>query len=78
MKLFLLTQNVNNNYNTYDACVVCAQSKEEAVKIHPDGETLDWDRNGSWATKDLVECVEIGIANQAQGKGVILASYNPG
>lgn len=78
MKLFLLTQNANIDYDTYDSCVVCAENKEDAVKIHPDGFTLDWDRNGSWVTKDLVECIEIGVANPNQKEGVILSSFNAG
>ena len=38
MNIYLLTQDVNVDYDTYDAAIVCAESEEEAVKIHPDGE----------------------------------------
>lgn len=34
-KLYLLTQTVNNGYDTYDSCVVCADSEEEARYISP-------------------------------------------
>jgi len=35
MKLYLLEQTVNNGYDTYDSCIVCAESEEEAKRIHP-------------------------------------------
>lgn len=41
MKLFLLSQNSVNGYDTYDSCVVVAESEELARQIHPDGGTLE-------------------------------------
>ena len=38
MKLFIISQDVNTDYATYSDAVVCAESEEEARKIHPDGE----------------------------------------
>ena len=38
MNLYLLTQDVNMGWDTYDSAIVCAESEEEAVKIHPNGE----------------------------------------
>lgn len=37
MKIYLLTQNETVSYNTYVSCVVVAESKEMARKIHPTG-----------------------------------------
>lgn len=34
-KIYLLTQNQNTGYDTYDGVVVVADSEEEAKKIHP-------------------------------------------
>lgn len=34
-KLYLLTQTVNNGYDTHDSCVVCAENEEEARRISP-------------------------------------------
>lgn len=34
-KLYLLTQDKNNSYDTYDSAVVCANSEEEAKQVHP-------------------------------------------
>jgi len=35
MKLYLITQNVVDGYDTYDSAVVAAESPEDARKIHP-------------------------------------------
>ena len=40
MNLYLLTQDVNMDWDTYDSVIVCAESEEEAVKIHPNGDFL--------------------------------------
>jgi len=37
MKLWLLSQDKNNDYDTYDSCVVVAENEEDAKSIHPDG-----------------------------------------
>lgn len=42
MKLYLISQKVNNDYDTYDSAVVVAKDEEEAKKIHPDGDTFDY------------------------------------
>lgn len=36
MKLYLLTQDVNNGYDTYDSCVVIADNEDTARKITPE------------------------------------------
>ena len=35
MKLYLISQSVNNDYDTYSDAVVCAENEEEARKICP-------------------------------------------
>ena len=35
MKLYLISQDVNNGYGTYDSAVVAAKSPSDAKKIHP-------------------------------------------
>ena len=35
MKLYLIGQNINCGYDTYDSAVVIATSEEEARRIHP-------------------------------------------
>lgn len=76
MNLYLLTQDVNMDWDTYDSVIVCAESEEEAVKIHPDGE-YRWD--DTWAENpSLVKCRKIGVADESIEKGVVLASFNAG
>lgn len=82
MNLYLLSQEENNDYDTYDSCVVCAKSKADAIKIGPDGKPLEEELSGSWnvwaLTKEGVKCELIGKANSKQKRGVILASFNAG
>ncbi len=42
MNLYLISQNVNNDYDTYSDAVVAAWSEYEAKCIHPRGDYL-WD-----------------------------------
>lgn len=85
LKLYLLTQNDNNGYDTYDSCIVCAKDEKEAKTISPEGgifvETSG--KRGSWRTSwalrsSSITCEEIGTANGDQKKGVILSSFNAG
>ena len=81
MKLYLLAQDDNNDYDTYDSCIVCAEDEEDAKTITPDGGVYSEpvSRYTSWAkSKDNISCVEIGEANDKQVRGVILASFNAG
>lgn len=83
MKLYLLAQDDNNEYDTFDSCVVCAESEEDAKTISPNfggGEPFVEDvKYTAWAKKaSSISCVEIGVANENQKRGVILASYNAG
>ena len=64
-KLYLLEQGDNMGYDTYDSCVVCAESEDEARYIHPGGkkwndtreeygyyggrESNHWWRDDNWA-----------------------------
>ncbi len=41
MKIYLLSQNDNCGYNTYDSMVVCADSEDDAKMIMPDGGVLN-------------------------------------
>lgn len=47
MKLFYLTQEESTGYDTYDSCVVAAETPAEAVRIHPATRSFDifWDED---------------------------------
>ena len=74
MKLFKISQNENNGYDTYDSAIVCAENEEEARKIHP----ADWNSNDGWCDTEYVKVEYIGEANEIIKKGVIVSSYNAG
>lgn len=77
--LYLLTQDENTGWGTYDSCVVCAHNEEEARSIHPDGAwILGMFVNRKWATEP--ENVKVELIGEAKGQmvGVILSSFNAG
>lgn len=82
MNLYLISQDVNNGYDTYDSAIVAASSEQAAKKIHPSGNgqrtTKKVRQYDSWAGLDDVHCKFIGIAARGTKQGVILASFNAG
>ena len=83
MNLYLLWQNKNNGYDTFDSVVVSAETEEEAKNIHPygDGRPVGATRgrdDRTWAPPEHVTVNLIGIAIDGTEKGVILASFNAG
>ena len=80
MKLYLLHQNDNNNYDTYDSILVCAENEAEAKTITLTGHLFEESEEYTeWARKaSAITCKEIGEANGEQTRGVIIASYNAG
>lgn len=81
MKLYLIEQGYNNDYDTYDSAVVAAESEKEARFTHP-GEDPDWDGEdlvwGGWCHVEYVRATYIGEAAEGTNAGVILASFNAG
>lgn len=80
MKLWLLTQNVNNGYDTHDGCVVAAKTEEAARQILP-GEFMEWGSNSthSWVrTPEEVTVQLLGNAVKGTESGLILGSFNAG
>ncbi len=73
-KLWLLTQNRNRNYDTYDSCVVIADTEEEARLIEPSA----WSNRSSWVDPEYVNVEYIGKTDQVFEKSVICASFNAG
>ena len=81
MNLYLLKQDANMDWDTYDSAIVCAESEEEAIKIHPNGDVFngEWKWNNNWAKNpSQVRCQKIGVADGSVEKGVVLASFNAG
>lgn len=81
MNLYLIERDDNASYDEYISAIVCADSEEEAVKIHPGGDFFDtgWEWNDDWVKNPShVECQKIGVADESVEKGVVLASFNAG
>lgn len=81
MNLYLIERDDKASYDEYVSAIVCAESEEEAVKIHPNGEiwgtVSQWDY--TWAENpSLVKCRKIGVADESIEKGVVLDSFNAG
>ncbi len=80
MYLWLISQNENNGYDTYDSAVVVAANIMEAKKTLPGGGS--WSRRhshwASWASSpDKVTAVALGRADDPTPR-VVCASYNAG
>ena len=52
MNLYLLTQDAVRGYNTYDSCVVCAESEEEAQTMVPDTYYLEFNDKPRYQYRD--------------------------
>jgi len=86
MKLWLLTQRDNNGYDTYDSCIVAAETELDAKNIGPVNyrDEPEWDEHGkatdkysAWArSRDRVTAECIGTTEREAG--LILASFNAG
>jgi len=80
MFLYRISQDVNDDYNTYDSAVVCAESEDEARMIHPNGCSNDWDGKrepfSEWCAAEDVRVKIIGTAANNMPKGVVIASFN--
>ena len=81
MKLYHISQSVNNDYDTFSDAIVCAASEEEARNIHPGWGTDPWreDTYGTWCkSPDQVKVEYIGEAASHLVKGVICSSFHAG
>jgi hypothetical protein len=77
--LYLISQEVNRGYDTYDSAVVVASEAEEARSMHPSGE-VDVDLevcSDGWAAPNDVSVKLIGTAVEGI-EGVVCASFNAG
>lgn len=71
MNIYLISQSVNQEYDTYDAAIVAAKDSESASYMHP-----GFGGNETWTDAKNVTVQLIGTTDQEAG--VILASFNAG
>jgi hypothetical protein len=78
MDLYLVSQDVNDDWDTYDSMIVVAASEDDARSIHPNG---NWGGSfgGGWCSSPEQAKVKwIGIPRGDMKRGVVLASFNAG
>ena len=79
MNLYLLTQNEEFGYDTYDSVVVAAKTETDAKSIHPSGDDAWGYWSGCWPkSPENVDAKLIGYAVEGTPEGVILSSFNAG
>lgn len=76
LKLWLISQEENTGWDTYDSAVVAAKTEEEARLINPDGE---WNLSSAWCSSpERVHIEYLGIATEGVEPGIVLSSFNAG
>jgi hypothetical protein len=85
LSLYLISQNVNNDWDTYDSAVVAARDEDDAKHISPDPYADDdwYEREGrskflDWCHPEDVKVEYIGEASPDIARGVVCASFNAG
>jgi len=82
MNLYLISQDENYGYDTYDSAVVAADNEEAARMFHP-GFDDDYDWNGvdegtTWCDAKDVKVEFLGVAKHGTSRGYICVSFNAG
>ena len=82
MNLYLISQSVNNDYDTYDSAVVCAETAEDARLIRPDYDLeprSEHEIDTCWASPGNVDVKLIGTADSSIPKNyIVCASFSAG
>lgn len=77
MNIYKISQNVNNNWDTYDSFVVYAENEEDAKTVHrlnaPDELYPGWVSDVS-----VIKVEYLGQAKDGVVRGEILDSFNAG
>ena len=82
MNLYLISQNKESGWDTFDSAVVAATTEQTAMETHPQGiwgsGNSRWD-SSSWCSDRKYVAVEyLGEAKPVTEAGVICASFNAG
>ena len=84
MKLFLIEQDQNCAYDSYDSAVVAAPNEDAARTMHPEtGQPMkdeDWNENyGLWCNgQEHVKVRYLGEAIDGVEPGIVCSSFNAG
>ena len=79
MNIYLVEQDVNNGYDTYDAFVCFAESEDDARKMPPSSYVSEWrSLKDEWVDNPaLLKVTLLGKSDSTEAK-VVLASFNAG
>lgn len=78
LKLYLISQEENCSYDTYDAVVVAAYDEDAARKYNPDVGGWGMDYSSWCSSPSEVNVKYLGKAASGIEVGVVLASFNAG
>jgi hypothetical protein len=83
MNLYLISQTENDDYDSFDSAVVCAENEDVARQTNPavwDSPICNWSaRHWHWCSApELVTVRLIGVAAPDVPAGVVCASFNAG
>ena len=79
MKLWLISQSEQNDYDTYDSAVVAAETEQVARNIHPSGYQEDWKTSWGRSWASIPENVKVEYLGEGSGEErIICASFNAG
>lgn len=83
LKLYLLEQSVNQEYDTYDSIVVIAENEDKARMISPHGIFLNSEEYRSWGwvslrDADKIKITYLGDAKPGSTESVVITSFNAG
>ena len=88
LALWIITQDVNNGYDTYDTMLVAAYTMDEARRTHPNGKVVPdldtlwvsgYGASQPWATfPSQTKATYIGEAALSVLPGILMTSFNAG
>ena len=83
MNIYLISQEENDDYDTYDSAVVCAPDEETARNMNPStGEPTMWEKTSQysgWARSSIsVKVRFLGVSDEGLEPGVICSSFHAG
>jgi hypothetical protein len=79
MKLYMISQTKNNNYDTFDSAVVSAPDAETARTMHPESQFQYFEclnTHSTWCLPEDVDVMYLGETDLEQQ--IICASFNAG
>ena len=80
MKIYKVSQDENDGYDTYNSFVCYAEDEDTARNTHPDGRENIEDRSYVWTKPEFVKVEYLGESNQIfrKNREIICASFNAG